>query len=104
MPTYVPFVSSYIASLKFFLFYYMNIVYYYSRIFRNCQCKLRKSHRKNLTLKYLYDNIIKSVFTQADVAELADALDLGSSGRPCRFDSCHPHYNETTVVFAVVFL
>ena len=27
----------------------------------------------------------------ADVAELADALDLGSSGRPCRFDSCHPH-------------
>ena len=28
----------------------------------------------------------------ADVAELADALDLGSSGRPCRFDSCHPHY------------
>ena len=26
----------------------------------------------------------------ADVAELADALDLGSSGRPCRFDSCHP--------------
>ena len=27
----------------------------------------------------------------ADVAELADALDLGSSGRPCRFKSCHPH-------------
>ena len=27
----------------------------------------------------------------AGVAELADALDLGSSGRPCRFDSCHPH-------------
>ena len=26
----------------------------------------------------------------ADVAELADALDLGSSGRPCRFNSCHP--------------
>ena len=29
-------------------------------------------------------------FIYADVAELADALDLGSSGRPCRFDSCHP--------------
>ena len=26
------------------------------------------------------------------MAELADALDLGSSGRPCRFKSCHPHY------------
>ena len=39
----------------------------------------------------------------ADVAELADALDLGSSGRPCRFDSCHPHQSETlrTEVFKV---
>ena len=27
----------------------------------------------------------------AGVAELADALDLGSSGYPCRFDPCHPH-------------
>ena len=27
-----------------------------------------------------------------DVAELADALDLGSSSqKECRFDSCHPH-------------
>ena len=25
------------------------------------------------------------------MAELADALDLGSSGRPCRFESCYPH-------------
>ena len=25
------------------------------------------------------------------MAELADALDLGSSGRPCRFKSCWPH-------------
>ena len=38
----------------------------------------------------------------ADVAELADALDLGSSSSECRFDSCHPHYhylnqNRTTV-------
>ena len=28
------------------------------------------------------------------MAELADALDLGSSGRPCRFDSCYPHKKE----------
>ena len=27
----------------------------------------------------------------AGMAELADALDLGSSGRPCRFESCCPH-------------
>ena len=27
----------------------------------------------------------------ADMAELADALDLGSSGQPCRFDPCYPH-------------
>ena len=27
----------------------------------------------------------------ADVAELADALDLGSSSSECRFDSCYPH-------------
>ena len=27
----------------------------------------------------------------AVMAELADALDLGSSGRPCRFKSCWPH-------------
>ena len=30
-------------------------------------------------------------FYNASVAELADALDLGSSGQPCRFDSCHSH-------------
>ena len=28
----------------------------------------------------------------AGVAELADAPDLGSGGRPCRFNSCHPHF------------
>ena len=27
----------------------------------------------------------------ADMAELADALDLGSSGQPCRFEPCYPH-------------
>ena len=32
-----------------------------------------------------------SVYVFADMAELADALDLGSSGRPCRFKSCYPH-------------
>ena len=34
---------------------------------------------------------LQSHIEPADVAELADAPDLGSGGRPCRFDSCHPH-------------
>lgn len=38
------------------------------------------------------DIIYERISVYADVAELADALDLGSSGRPCRFDSCHPHH------------
>ena len=38
----------------------------------------------------------------ADMAELADALDLGSSGRPCRFDSCYPH--EKSVEKSALFL
>ena len=32
----------------------------------------------------------------AGMAELADALDSGSSGRPCRFKSCYPHQTEKT--------
>ena len=38
-------------------------------------------------------------FISAGVAELADAPDLGSGGRPCRFDSCHPHYLKETDVY-----
>ena len=35
------------------------------------------------------------------MAELADALDLGSSGRPCRFDSCYPHNVESGESFKI---
>ena len=35
------------------------------------------------------------------MAELADALDLGSSGRPCRFKSCYPQLK--TPVFTGVY-
>jgi len=28
------------------------------------------------------------------MAELADAPDLGSGGRPCRFKSCYPHWKN----------
>ncbi len=31
------------------------------------------------------------------MAELADALDIGSSGRPCRFKSCYPHFLQEYV-------
>ena len=31
------------------------------------------------------------------MAELADALDLGSSSSECRFDSCYPHQFGRTV-------
>ena len=51
--------------------------------------------------KIYYD---ESHFVYADVAELADALDLGSSGRPCRFDSCHPHYFFVSVTRKVLAL
>lgn len=30
----------------------------------------------------------------ADMAELADALDLGSSGKPWRFKSSYPHHQQ----------
>ena len=35
--------------------------------------------------------------TYADVAELADAPDLGSGGRPWGFESLHPHKKSTMV-------
>ena len=34
----------------------------------------------------------------ADVAKLVYAIDLGSIGRPCRFESCHPHQILTAIV------
>ena len=38
-------------------------------------------------------DIHHSIERYAGVAELADALDLGSSSSECRFDSCHPHHS-----------
>ena len=45
-----------------------------------------------LMIKDILRKLLYAYFHHADVAELADALDLGSSGRPCRFDSCMPHH------------
>ena len=41
--------------------------------------------------------IVSSVDCFADVAELADALDLGSSGRPWGFKSSHPHQIDKNI-------
>jgi len=42
-----------------------------------------------------YQTIINLVDSRADVAELADAPDLGSGTKVCRFNSCHPHHKLT---------
>ena len=34
----------------------------------------------------------------AGVVELADTLDLGSNGQPCRFKSCRPYQKKTLIV------
>ena len=36
------------------------------------------------------------------MAELADALDLGSSSSECRFDSCYPHTRSLIITEMVV--
>ena len=38
----------------------------------------------------------------ADMAELADALDLGSSGKPWGFKSLYPHQERVTALIVVV--
>ena len=56
---------------------------------------VRGSNPRTLTsssIQFMIDDIF-----YADVAELADALDLGSSSSECRFDSCHPHYSLRAV-------
>ena len=53
----------------------------------------------NMSLRYLRISckisfvviIMSEEMTYADMAELADALVLGTSGQPCRFKSCYPH-------------
>ena len=37
------------------------------------------------------------------MAELADALDLGSSSSECRFDSCYPHSKSRRAAILVGF-
>lgn len=41
--------------------------------------------------KYVHQRQGKVSDVFADMVELADTPDLGSGGRPCRFESCYPH-------------
>ena len=38
------------------------------------------------------------------MAELADALDLGSSGKPCRFKSCYPQFKKIPYLRETAYL
>ena len=59
----------------------------------------------NMSLRYLRISckisfvviIMSEEMTYADMAELADALVLGTSGQPCRFKSCYPHLEKVPV-------
>ena len=62
-------------------------------------------HWKVIRSSYCGRYLIAFLILYADVAELADALDLGSSGRPCRFDSCHPQQvKKIETQYVLVFL
>ena len=61
-------------------------------------CFVRDLTEQFFSLEVLYarsaagmQQTIQSGLHSADMAKLADAPDLGSGGRPCRFKSCHPH-------------
>ena len=42
------------------------------------------------------------VFIKADMVELADTMDLGSIGHPCRFESCYPHQQNSGQFLPVI--
>lgn len=46
---------------------------------------------KNCFFILIVYNLLYGTNDYADMAELADALVSGSSGKPCRFKSCYPH-------------
>ena len=52
---------------------------------------VRGSSPRWLTFFLIFPSLWEVIFF-ADMAELADALDLGSSPSGCRFDSCYPHF------------
>ena len=61
-------------------------------------CVIMWAILSNLLLTNIWFVIIIK-HARADVAELADALDLGSSGRPWEFKSLHPHQKKEVLIF-----
>ena len=55
----------------------------------NPRCLISGKHL--LSVIFLPSDRMMVTIAYADMAELADALVLGTSGRPCRFKSCYPH-------------
>jgi hypothetical protein len=55
----------------------------------NPRCLISGKHL--LSVIFLPSDRVMVTIAYADMAELADALVLGTSGRPCRFKSCYPH-------------
>ena len=53
--------------------------------------------------KLFAETVVVCIFIFADMAELADALDLGSSSSECRFDSCYPHGKSRRAAILVGF-
>ena len=55
----------------------------------NPRCLISGKHL--LSVIFLPSDRVMATIEYADMAELADALVLGTSGQPCRFKSCYPH-------------
>ena len=73
--------------------------YIYIIFMSACQQKVLLFYSKYSKVLLANSNgIWYNVWCYADVAELADALDLGSSGRPWGFESLHPHANRKTLI------
>ena len=60
-------------------------------------------NEKNVVV-YNHTNEDSKIPKFGDMAELADALDLGSSPQGCRFNSCYPHQTKKRLYSSLFFL
>ena len=72
---------------------YYIIFSFSSSIFQKFLHIFRKKELTSAINAFIVSKVCK-FHHDAGMAELADALDLGSSGRPCRFKSCCPHSRD----------
>ncbi len=50
------------------------------------------------------DTVLRKSLQNAGVVELADTLDLGSNGFPCKFKSCRPYQEKAEGIRPLLFL